>query len=125
MSNDFEPLRADEVVSVKNALKLLVGHPTFKVRELKQVLRQILQDYDSAVFIENRDNEKTECFFTKGINADVLKYGAKGWQQGKVRLKFTLEFCPDEPELTETRLPNQSEISEPESPLDEIRRMQG
>lgn len=123
MGNNFEPLQSAEVVSVKNALKLLIGHPTFKVSELKQVLRQILQDYDSAVFIESKENEKVESFFTTGINAQVLRYGANGWQKGKVRLKFTLEFCPDEPEVH--KISNQPETSEPESPLDEIRRMQG
>ncbi|MBO1065034.1 MULTISPECIES: KGK domain-containing protein [Nostocales] len=35
----------------------------------------------------------------------------KNWQKGKLRIKVTLQFCPDEPEI--------EEIKEPESPLDE------
>lgn len=51
-------------------------------------------------------------WFGEGVNCEILKIGAKGWQKGKLRIRVTLEFCPDEPE-----------ISQPESPLDDIRRM--
>lgn len=59
-------------------------------------------------------------WFRDGIDCEVLKIGAKGWQKGKVKinLQVSLEFCPDEPEVEETSLSN-----EPESPLDDIRRM--
>jgi hypothetical protein len=36
--------------------------------------------------------------FKQGINCEVLKVGAKGWQKGKIQLKITLEFCPEETE---------------------------
>jgi hypothetical protein len=36
---------------------------------------------------------------------------SKNWQKGKLRMKVSLEFCPDEPE-----------IKEPESLLQEIER---
>jgi hypothetical protein len=53
-------------------------------------------------------------WFGDGINCEVLRLDAKGWQKGKVRieLKVSLEFCPDE-----------TEISQLESPLDDIRQM--
>jgi len=50
-------------------------------------------------------------WFNADVNCETLKIGAKGWQKGKFRIKITLEFCPDEPEITE-----------PESPLDDLRR---
>jgi hypothetical protein len=50
--------------------------------------------------------------FGNGLNGEVLKIGAKGWQKGKLRIKVSLEFYPDEPE-----------ISQPESPLDDLRQM--
>ncbi|MCT7989676.1 KGK domain-containing protein [Laspinema olomoucense] len=124
MSNDFEPLRADEVLSVENDLKILVGHPTFKVNELKQILINNLQDYDSALFRKGNTDENLPGIFTDGINAQVLKYGANGWQEGKIRIQISLEFCPDEPEDEEIPASNKWESSEPESPLDDIRRMQ-
>jgi hypothetical protein len=49
-----------------------------------------------------------------GVDCQILK-PSKNWQKGKVRIKVTLEFCPDEPEI--------EEIKEPESPLDDLRRM--
>lgn len=119
MSNKFEPLHSDEVVSVDDDLKILVNHPTFKVKELKDVLIKMLKDYD-MMFRDGKKDEKVK-WFANGINAQVLRYGANGWQKGKVRI--TVEFCPDEPEVQKTS--NQPKNSEPESPLDEIRRMQG
>ena len=56
--------------------------------------------------------------FGKGIDCEVLRFGANNWQKGKFRIKMTVEFCPDEPELEET-----PETNQPESPLDDIRRM--
>ncbi|MCC5634321.1 KGK domain protein [Nostoc sp. CHAB 5844] len=57
-------------------------------------------------------------WFTRDVECETLKMGAKGWQKGKFRIKITLEFCLDEPEIEQT-----SEITEPESPLDDLRRM--
>lgn len=49
-------------------------------------------------------------WFYNGKECEILKLGSTGWQKGKVRLKVIVEFCPDEPE-----------VSEPESPLDDLR----
>ena len=43
--------------------------------------------------------------FNDGANCHILKPG-KNWQKGKVKIKVTLEFCPDEPEITDVRKPN-------------------
>ncbi|MCT7954051.1 KGK domain-containing protein [Laspinema palackyanum] len=118
MSNNFEPLRADEVVSVDNSLKILVNHPTFKTHELTEALITLLKNAD-RIFQADKVDEKMK-WGGEGITAQVLKYGADGWQKGKVRI--SLEFCPDEPEVKKTS--NEPNTSEPESPLDEIRRMQ-
>lgn len=48
---------------------------------------------------------------SEGKNCEILKIGSKGWQKGKFRVKISLEFEPEEPE-----------IKEPESPLDDLRR---
>lgn len=62
-------------------------------------------------------------WFAEGKNCEILKLGAKGWQKGKLRVKVTLEFCPDEPEVEETPAINNSEIEPPESPLDDLRQL--
>lgn len=118
MSNNFEPLRSDEVVSVEDSLKILVNHPTFKTHELTEALITLLKNAD-GIFRSGKVDEKMK-WGGEGITAQVLKYGANGWQKGKVRI--SLEFCQDEPEVQKTS--NQPETSQPESPLDEIRRMQ-
>ncbi len=49
--------------------------------------------------------------FKDGINCEILDTNFKEWKKGKLRAKLILEFVPDPLEITE-----------PESPLDEIRR---
>ncbi|MDJ0735245.1 MAG: KGK domain-containing protein [Nostocaceae cyanobacterium] len=56
------------------------------------------------------EKEQTKLF-TEGMECEILGIDGKGWKKGKFRIKVTLEFCPDEPEITES-----------ESPLDELRR---
>jgi hypothetical protein len=31
----------------------------------------------------------------EGIDVEILKVGALGWQKGKLRLKVSVEFCPE------------------------------
>lgn len=51
-------------------------------------------------------------WFNQGINCEILKPGSQGWQTGKLKIKVILEFIPDQPNITEL-----------ESPLDDLRRM--
>ena len=46
--------------------------------------------------------------FEGGQECEILKAGSQGWQKGKLKIKVTLEFIPDEPEVES-------------SPLDDIR----
>lgn len=63
-------------------------------------------------------------WFEEGADVEVLKYGSQGWKKGKLRIKVSLEFCPDEPKVEEVAAPQEAEsVNEPESPLDDIRRM--
>lgn len=62
-------------------------------------------------------------WFDKGKDCEVLKISSKGWQKGKLRIKLALEFYPDEPEIEETSVSNEPKDNQPESPLDDIRRI--
>lgn len=53
-------------------------------------------------------------WFSEGKDCEILRIGAKGWEKGKLKIKVTLEFEPDE-----------TEIKQPESPLDDLRQMLG
>jgi hypothetical protein len=55
-------------------------------------------------------DKERERWLGDGVDCEILKPGAKGWQKGKIRIRVSIEFCPDQPE-----------ISQPESPLDDIR----
>ena len=78
----FEPLADNEVISTKKQLfsKLLY---TFKAQEL-------VNEYKNYF-----SNDELKEIFSEGIEVEVLKLGAKEWKKGKMR--FSLEFCPDEP----------------------------
>ena len=51
---------------------------------------------------------KSASWFNEGEDCEILKASSLGWQKGKIRIKVTLEFIPNEPEPIE-------------SPLDDIR----
>jgi len=73
--------------------------------------------------IEKRWQNNNRKWFSAGKACQILSVDGKGWQKGKLRIKFTLEFCPDEPEIEEITQSNDLEINQAESPLDDIRRM--
>ena len=89
---------------------------------LSQFLNSQGVEISTVVTANARAQINNLIWFGEGIDCEVLKLGAKGWQKGKVRIRVSLKFCPDEPEK-ETPAINQPEISPTESPLDDIRRM--
>ncbi len=145
MSDKFQILDCnDDVLSFSNPAVLSFSNPeqTFKLGNLRERVRQQfgkkLEEYsrnEGFGFISIQEghvcsgNIKWESVL---IDCEVLKMGANSWQKGKLRIQVTLgrgfvrqawdknveiqdvclEFCPDEPQLTE-----------PESPLDDLRQM--
>ena len=95
----------------------------FKIGKFRQALKTVCTDQNqipnslhSALSTRgikiSGGASATKTILEDGVDGEVLRIGAKGWQKGKWRIKVSLEFSPDEPE-----------ISEPESPLDDIRQM--
>jgi hypothetical protein len=84
---------------------------TLKVKQaIRYCLMKILE-VSKFSDLENNDSYKPRMkWIDEGLECEVLNLGANQWKKGKVRIKISFEFCPDEPE-----------ISEYESPLDEIR----
>jgi hypothetical protein len=123
MPNNFEPLDSeledkDGVIAFPNSM--------FKLGEFIQALKESFQGKgldEVGNKLSHRGGVPTwkeykYLWFHEGINVEILRLKHKVWQQGKVRIKVTLEFCLDEQEVEQT-----SEITEPESPLDDLRRM--
>jgi hypothetical protein len=95
----------------------------YKVATLKTALNYFLeiQDNDSASYNLSRklnehgiatDRDETFLLLNEGAESEILRVipNSNGWQKGKLKLKISIEFAPDEPESTEYQ-----------SPLDEIR----
>lgn len=60
-------------------------------------------------------------WFEQGIDCEILKPDAKGWRKGKIRIKVSVEFCPEEVEdLIEV---TDSVDGTSDSSLDDIRQM--
>ncbi|MCT7979407.1 KGK domain-containing protein [Laspinema olomoucense] len=124
MSTQFEPLDPEEVVVLKNDYcKILIGQQTFRTRELTERAILILRSNDSILNKNGWDNNQIN-WVHEGVKAKSLRYGAQNWQEGKVRMRIIVEFCPDDPQVEEIAVSNEPESpSEPKSPLDDIRRM--
>lgn len=63
--------------------------------------------------ISNNDSEKIVYkneWLGEGTYCEVLKLGAEDWQKGKIKVRVSVEFCPDE-----------QESDQPESSIDDIR----
>ncbi|MBD2246272.1 KGK domain-containing protein [Nostoc sp. FACHB-888] len=61
-------------------------------------------------------------WFQKGTDCEILTLGSQSWKKGKVKVKISVEFYIEEEDIQITNS-NNSEITEPESPLDDLRRM--
>ncbi|GBF78668.1 KGK domain-containing protein [Aphanothece sacrum] len=81
----------------------------FKSFLLTHLCRQLLEFFEKNG-IKDTYPEKKNDWLQEGKSCEILNVGSNGWKKGKIRLKITLEFIPDEPE-----------INQMESPLDDIR----
>ncbi|MCT7969824.1 hypothetical protein NG799_26265 [Laspinema sp. D1] len=123
MNSKFKTLQDDEVVSVSKPFykTIWLDRPIFKFGDLRETLIHFIQKTMVA------NNFKAEPFkwFGEGVEVEVLKYGSSGWKKGKIRIQISLEFCSDDAEVEEITGPQELEslLREPESPLDDIRRM--
>ncbi|MGL4501135.1 MAG: KGK domain-containing protein [Planktothrix sp.] len=117
MDNNCQILDYDEVVQIEEPLRILSNDPTCKIGEVIAALMSLLKPAPPHNWKTPAQNPEQQ-----GIQAQVLTYEAKGWQKGRIRIR--IEFCPDEPEVEEIAAPQEPEsVNEPDSPLDEIRRM--
>ncbi len=112
MKNQFEPLDVGEVLSVRESDLVLIGHHTFRVGEFADAIRAQLRDR-----VDGWTEDKNAWFSEAGIPCEVLRYTAKGWQKGKVRIN--LEFCPQEmgdEEFEDTAVSAEDELDLAKSP---------
>lgn len=109
--NDYvKSLRDDDILEQKERV--------FTFGKVKKTLQAAFNEIIPSALVKHNTDEKLEIYtrynsswFSEGVDCRILKAGSSGWQKGKLKLKVTIEFIPDELEITEY-----------ESPLDDIRR---
>jgi len=125
MEEKFLPLDLDEVISANTQHSIGVKHPTCTVEEFLDGIAHALQHY--ATYSSSSitwDRNRYLWFTEEGVEGRALQFRKKGWQSGRLRL--SIEFCPDEPEVETREMPLLEASVEPvDSPLDEIRRLAG
>lgn len=112
MENKFKSISSDDsVLSLSLEDKWFNDYPMLTINQLTSKIKWTLRKYYAL------DENRKEDWFSDGISCEVLELGTKNWQEGKIRLKLTVEFCPNQPENNENTV-NDSE----ESPLDDLRK---
>jgi|LakMenE18May11ns_1017448.scaffolds.fasta_scaffold9428841_1 KGK domain len=122
-------------VDLKDYEVLLFGNHTCLVEILKQDLGYALKEHSHRIItslVQKQSNQSfyviidnsrhDEQWFEEGKECKLLKFGTKEWQPGTLKMKVTLEFCPNEPEKVEIQEEEQiDEIDEMAKSLDDIR----
>jgi len=116
MSQKFEEIeRSDTVVSVPEHYCVVTSRSMFKIEEFAQ---------QAKTLITSGNKSQGYSWIQGGAPCEILEPG-KNWQKGRVRVKISLEFCPDETQVLPKELDNNSNKNlasqSPDSSLDDIR----
>ena len=114
MNNEFEPLDKGEMLSiVYEPFGRQLGWQITGFAKVQILVEQFTELLKRKFNLS--DNQSQVLVNDEGISCDVLKFGASGWQKGRLRARVILEFCPDKPPVEENPA-----INQPESLLDDI-----
>ncbi len=118
MNDDFGKLTDKDVLLVENQAQILTNQFMNKVVQSISQVKRVIRDAEQRRISKT---EHVEGWFEEGVDCEVLRLGAKSWQKGKVRLKISLEFCPDNPQPEEIEASNETDANLSESSLDDLR----
>ncbi len=109
MNDGFNPLTKGETLSLESQFigrQLHLASNNFADLQIKgeQLIEVIKRKLDRS---DNQGNK----LFDQGVNCEALRFGAKGWQKGRLRARVILEFCLDEPEVEEMLTINDQSLS--------------
>ncbi|NJN61741.1 MAG: hypothetical protein HC795_09630 [Coleofasciculaceae cyanobacterium RL_1_1] len=96
MKNNFHILDDHEVISIDQSHQINVFNPTCTSNEFLNAIKRALILLDRSSNSFHWSESKQEWFEEDGVEGEVLQFGEKDWQSG--RLKLALVFYPDEPE---------------------------
>ena len=130
MEQDNYPLKnlsSDDVISINGNLhkveNLKDGLKAFFEEEAKFDHRGVMQE-NGPYHVSNKFNQQgikttystiNSCF-REGLESEVLNASTGGWKKGKLKFTVVIEFSFDDEE------PEKNQLTEYQSPLDEIRR---
>jgi hypothetical protein len=107
---------------------LEIGAYIYKVSKLLQSLNQS-SNTNIAFKLQQELNAKgiiiqqphSESWFSEGLDCKILNLGSPNWKQGKLKFNISVEFYVEHESVTTNNI--NSEISQTESPLDDLRRL--
>ncbi len=121
MSENFLPI--DEKTEA-GAVVIAFPANLFKVEQFYQIVEANLRSYignlRQSTKTPNNIPESAEDWLRSGVACEIMSPSEKGWHKGKLRIKISLEFCPDE--ITPENEPKNSNHLTEESLLDDIRK---
>jgi hypothetical protein len=102
-----------------------IANNTYKINRVRKALNKasnsslgyaLKNELKSQGIIISLDN--SDALFNQGLSCEILNLGSSNWKKGKLRFKVSVEFYIEEDEPHKNNI-----ISEPESPLDDLRRL--
>lgn len=88
--------------------KFFVSQPMLKLGDLLKSIKYKLLHISEHDW-QKKGNEqwvtRRKRWIEEGIDCEILNLGDKNWKKGKVKIKITVEFCSDEPELSQCLWP--------------------
>ncbi|MBE9209348.1 KGK family protein [Nostoc sp. LEGE 06077] len=120
MEDTFKPIKCNEDDVVE------FGDNTYKVSKIKFGLSQSSKSSLSYRLQQELNNQRIQLpsddlFSQQGIDCQILTLGSQRWKKGKVKFNLSIEFyIEDDIEITHTQ---DLDITESESPLEDLRRM--
>jgi hypothetical protein len=94
-----------------DVLELFEDHQLVKAKDIKYALNDSFGEPIQKRLVEHlnyrgiKTKGKQSVWLQEGVDCRILRAGVIGWQKGRLKVKVSVEFIPDEPE----------------SPLDDIR----
>jgi hypothetical protein len=120
-TEEFKPSNDD---LLNKGAVLAVRGSVFKVDHLASILMNVASEI--GLTEANKRLANAQCgqltrgdWCNSGMDCEILVPGGQGWQKGKVRFKFCLEFCLEEPDPSGESLTPEAD----NSPLDGLRRL--
>jgi hypothetical protein len=99
MNDNYHPLENEaHAINIidSDVHRFYVGESMFKLGHLIEGIKCKLIDTSRSDLHKENMNLSRKKWINDGVEVEVLKVGALGWQKGKLKLKVTVEFLPDE-----------------------------